>query len=197
MIAETFPEKYDAVGHRTSRPFERHRGLHSTFPMGRYFSRPLTTKCQNVEEIREFLKHCRAASDEKLFGKTDYWQPPDEFEKRKAGDCEDFSLWTWRQLLEIGFEARFVAGRHGRFGTGHAWVIFFQHDKCFLVEPQRRFLGEKMPRLSTLSYEPKFSVSWNGRDFKYYAHKSPDAKLPWRIALKLLPEWLIVWDGFG
>jgi hypothetical protein len=48
-------------------------------------------------------------SDQELLGKLDYWQPPEDFEKRKKGDCEDFALWTWRQLLDMGYGAPLVA----------------------------------------------------------------------------------------
>jgi len=165
--------------------------------MGRYVSQPLAVQCKNIQDIREFLRGCRGVSDQELFGKEDYWQPPEEFEKHKAGDCEDFSLWTWRQLLALGFEARIVFGRHGRYGIGHAWVMFFRDGKCFLVEPQARYLGLQLPRLSTLRYEPKFSVGWNGETLRYYAHKDdPEFHPRWNLIIPLLPEWIRIWGGF-
>jgi hypothetical protein len=99
--------------------------------MGRYVSQPLTIKCTTIDEVRRFLIGCEYVSDKELFGKDDYWQPPEEFEKRKKGDCEDFALWTWRQLLNMGYDARFIGGSCGRFGEGHAWVEYFQDGKCF------------------------------------------------------------------
>lgn len=129
MIAEIIPEAYEANGKQVSQPFHRRRGLHPTFPIGRYVSQSLTVHCKSLEEMRQFLCRCRAVSDEKLFGKRDYWQPPEEFEKRKAGDCEDFSFWTWRQLLVMGYDARIVFGRSGRYGIGHAWVTFFKEER--------------------------------------------------------------------
>jgi hypothetical protein len=196
MIAQIISEAYDAEGRTVVRPFDRRRGIRPTLPMGRYVSHPLAVKCSTVDDVRLFLRRCRFVSDEKLFGKREYWQPPEEFERRKAGDCEDFSLWTWRQFMAMGYEARFVAGEHGRYGTGHAWVTFFQDDKCFLVEPQRRYLGDRMPRLSTLSYKPEFSVAWDGEELKYFAHRPPEARLPWRLVLGLVPEWITIWGWF-
>lgn len=165
--------------------------------MGRYVSQPLTLQCKSLEEVRQFLRGCRVVSDKELFGKDDYWQPPDEFEKRKAGDCEDFSFWTWRQLMAIGFDARLVFGKHGRYGIGHAWVEFFQDGKCYLVEPQARHLGIQLPRLSTLKYKPKFSIAWNGDKLSYYAHKDdPEFQLSWRVLIPLIPEWARIWGWF-
>jgi len=197
MIAEIIPEAYDATGKQVSQPFLRRKGPHPTFPMGRYVSQPLTIQCSTLEEVCQFLRTCRVVSDEKLFGKEEYWQPPDQFEKRKAGDCEDFALWTWRELLAIGLNARLVFGKHGRYGTGHAWVMFFQDGKCFLLEPQLRFLGLRLPRLTTLRYKPIFSVSWDGRTLRYYAHKEdPGFRASWHLIAPLIPEWLGVWIPF-
>lgn len=196
MIAEIIPGTCDAIGRQVSQPFLHRKGPHPTFPMGRYVSQPLAVHCKSLEDLREFLKKCRGVTDKELFGKEDYWQPPEEFELRKAGDCEDFSLWTWRQLMEMGFDARIVFGRHGRYGTGHAWVMFFEAERCFLLEPQYPYLGLKFPRLSTLRYEPRFSVAWNGKDLKYYAHKSDALHIPLTTAVSLVPEWIGMWSRF-
>ena len=137
MIAEIIAEAYDATGKQVSQPFLRRKGPHPTFPMGRYVSQPLTVQCKTLDQVRQFLRTCRAVSDKELFGKDEYWQPPEEFEQRKAGDCEDFSLWTWRELLAMGLDARVVFGKHGRYGIGHAWVMFFQD----FSSRKRDFLG--------------------------------------------------------
>lgn len=196
MIAEIIPEAYDAAGRQVSQPFLRRKGPHPTFPMGRYVSQPLTIHCNTLQDIRQFLRGCRAVSDKELFGKEDYWQPPEEFEKRKAGDCEDFSLWTWRQLLALGVDARIVFGRHGRFGIGHAWVEYVQNDTWYLLEPQFRIVGDVMPRLSTLRYEPKFSVSWDGEKLRYFAHQKPKTPLGWKQLVPLALDYLIFWSWF-
>jgi hypothetical protein len=196
MIAEVIPAAYDAEGRKVFRPFDRHKGLRPTFPLGRYVSHPLTVHCHSVEEIRKFLVGCTPVSDKELFDKEEYWQPPDDFEKRKKGDCEDFSFWTWRQFMDLGYDARVVFGRHGRYGAGHAWVQFSQNGRCFLVEPQRCRLGDTFPRLSTLRYQPRFSVAWNGENLTYYQHRerSPEPSVP-ELAL-LLPEYVLFWGRF-
>src|SRR5208282_3267659 len=196
MIAEVIPAAYDAEGKKVFRPFDRHKGLHPTFPLGRYVSHPLTVHCQSIEDIRKFLIGCKAVSDRELFDKEDYWQPPDDFEKRKKGDCEDFSFWTWRQFMDLGYDARVVFGRHGRYGTGHAWVQFSQAGKCFLVEPQSCRLGDSFPRLSTLRYQPRFSVVWDGDKLTYYQHREHSSRPPVADLVSLLPEYVFFWGCF-
>jgi hypothetical protein len=171
MIAEIIPAAYDPVGHKVFRPDLRRHGIHPTFPMGRYVSQPLAVECKSIGDIRKFLSGCRAVSDMKQFGKEDYWQPPEHFEQTKKGDCEDFALWTWRQFMALGYETRVVFGRHGRYGIGHAWVEFCKDGKYFLVEPQYRRVGDRFPRLSTLSFHPELSVEWTGDKISFYAHE--------------------------
>jgi Transglutaminase-like superfamily len=196
MIAEIIPRAYDAVGRQVSQPFSRRKGPHPTFPLGRYVSQPLTIQCTDVAELRKFLTQCKYVSDKELFGKEDYWQPPEDFEKRKQGDCEDFALWTWRQLLAMGYDARFIGGSAGRYGSGHAWVEFFREGKWYLLEPQYCRIGGAMPRLSTLRYEPKLSVSWNGEKLRYFAHQKPKATLTWTQLVPLVSEYLAFWGWF-
>ncbi len=193
MIAEVIPEAYDAVGKQVSQPFSRRKGLHPTFPMGRYISQPLSIQCSTMGDVRNFLSSCRYVSDQELFDKIDYWQPPEEFEKRKKGDCEDFALWTWRQLLSMGYDARFVGGSAGRYGAGHAWVEYFQDGKCFLLEPLCCRVGYTMPRLSTMRYQPRISVSWDGKTLRYFSHKKPASQVGWKTLGLLIPEYLIFW----
>jgi Bacterial transglutaminase-like cysteine proteinase BTLCP len=195
MIAEIIPGTYDATGHQVSQPFSRRRGPHPTFPIGRYISQPLSIQCRTIGELRSFLLTCRYVSDQELFGKRDYWQPPEEFEKRRQGDCEDFALWTWRQLLSMGYEARFIGGSAGRYGAGHAWVEFTENGKWLLLEPLFCRVGCTMPRLSTLRYDPRYSVSWDGKTLRYFAHKKPASSVQWSALIQLLPEYVIFWSG--
>jgi len=194
MIAEVIPGAYDSFGAKVFDPFHRRRAPHPSFPMGRYVSHPLTVKCNSIHDIRQFLKRCKAVSDQELFGKRDYWQPPEDFERLRKGDCDDFALWTWRQFLSLGYDARFVGGEAGRYGAGHAWVTFFQDGKCFLVEPMLRGAGETFPRLSTVKYKPQYSVAWDGRSLSYYEHRNLPIHLRfWSETLPLAVEWMFFW----
>lgn len=196
MIAETIPDAYDAEGKKVFRPFDRRKGPRPTFPLGRYVSQPLVIHCHSIGEVRQFLTGCKYVSDKDLFDKDDYWQPPEDFEKRKQGDCDDFAFWTWRQFMDLGYDARVVFGQHGRYGSGHAWVQFIQGGKCFVVEPLWRRLGGRLPRLSTLSYHPRFSVSWDGEKLAYYQHREHSPRPSVADTARLLPEYIFIWGFF-
>jgi hypothetical protein len=161
--------------------------------MGAYVSQPLPTKCKDLEEVRRFLIMCRYVSDQAQFGQRDYWMPPQEFEQRKKGDCDDFALWTWRQLLAMGYDARFVVGESGRYGSGHAWVTYTENRRTYLVEALAAWATPKLPRLSTVRYQPGISVTWDGKRILYYEHEKRTYDPSFREVITLLIEWVPWW----
>jgi hypothetical protein len=194
MIAEIFPEAYDTEGRPTFRPDQRrHSRFPSTFPFGSYVSQPLTVKCNSLEDLRAFLKKCRYVSDEEQFGRKEYWMPPQEFERSRKGDCEDFSLYAWRQLLEMGYKARFVGGTAGDSPLGHAWVTFQKNGKHYLLEPQKRSIGLKTPRLDALKYKPNISAEWDGKQAHFFVHQERNFVPPVRQIPFLVIEWAYYW----
>ena len=118
--------------------------------------------------------------------------PPEEFEQRRQGDCDDFALWTWRQLLALGHQARFVCGQSGRYGVGHAWVTFERDGRTYIVEALVARAGPTFPRLSTLRYKPNVSVTWDGNSLRYYEHEHRGEPRVGEIAPHL-PEWMLFW----
>jgi hypothetical protein len=74
--------------------------------------------------------------------------------------------------------------------------MFFQESTCYLLEPQARGLGLRLPRLSTLQYDPKFSVAWNGKTLKYYAHKDQETSATLSLVFPLIPEWVRIWSWY-
>jgi hypothetical protein len=146
--------------------------------------------------MRTFLSGCKYISDQEQFGKKDYWEPPEDFEKTRKGDCEDFALWAWRQLLQMGYPARFVAGTASRYGEGHAWVTFQKDGKNFILEPLYWPLGEKMARLSTLRHRPRFSVEWDGSSIHYYSHEERKYNPTLLELFPLVAEWLSIYTRY-
>lgn len=170
MFCKIIPEAYDAAGRKILRPGKKKfKVFHPTFPMGRFVSKPLTTDVSSFKDLRTFLCGCSYVSDQEQFNKPDYWLPPEEFEVRKKGDCEDFSLWTWRQLMNMGFYTRFVVGFCE--GKGHAWVTVVINGNTYICEPLAcRF--KRISAMDTTTYEPEVSVDWDGVKIRYYAHEN-------------------------
>lgn len=194
MFLEIIPELYDAIGKKSYRPHLKKNLVPPTFPFGRYVSQPLTIQCESLEQLRTFLMSCKAMSDEEAFGHKEYWQPPEKFEVEKKGDCDDFALWTWRELMAMGYRARFVAGRYGRFREGHAWVTFEKDGQHFIAEPRLRFWKRPLPRLHALWFHPIYSAEWNGDSISFYSHQEDKQwRLPFRQLLILSLEWLWFW----
>lgn len=197
LIAEILPEAYDVEGRKVFRPdSRRHSAFKPTFPIGKFLSQPLQIVCADLMELRKFLAGCKYVSDREQFGKDDYWQSPEDFEKSRKGDCEDFALWTWRQLVYMNYEARFVVGKASRYGEGHSWVTFEEGGKHFLLEPLRWSLGLRQPRLSILWYDPMFSVAWDGKTVSYYQHEPKEFHGSLAQIATLVWEWLWFWSSF-
>lgn len=194
MIAEVFSESYDGAGHPVLRPNRRRHGnFGPNAPLGRHVTQPLSMRCTDLEDVRRFLQSCRYVSDEMQFGRRDYWMPPEEFERRRQGDCEDFALWTWRQLMHLGYSARFVCGHGGRYGAGHAWVTFEFEGRTFIAEALAARFGPTFPRLSTLRYMPRISASWDGHQLRYYEHAPTANRVSFLAVVPHLPEWAAFW----
>lgn len=194
MIAEVFPRVYDAMGRVVFRPSKRRYSMFSpNFPMGRHVTQPLSVRCRDLDEVRQFLMSCRYITDLRQFGRQDYWMPPEEFERRRQGDCDDFALWTWRELMLLGYPARFVCGSAGRYGAGHAWVTFERDGRTFIVESLAAWPGTTFPRLTTLRYQPMVSVSWDGRTLRYYEHRRERSAVSFITVAPYIPEWGWYW----
>ena len=194
MIAEVF-RAYDATGRAVFRPSKpRYAKVSPNSPMGRQVTQPLSVPCADLTEVRQFLLTCRYISDLKQFGRQDHWMPPEEFERRRQGDCDDWALWTWRQLMHLGYPSRFVCGCAGRYGAGHAWVTIERDGRTFIVESLAAWSGSTFPRLSTLRYQPLVSISWDGRTLKYFEHRPQQGSpVSFIDAAPYIPEWVSYW----
>jgi len=193
MISEIIPEAYDIHGRKTMKPGpKRSRLFHPTFPIGRYLSHELRKNLKDIDKLRAFLKTCTYVTDTEQFHKDDYWLPPEEFEALRKGDCEDFALYTWRQLMLMGYTARFVAGSSGRYGSGHAWVTLERKKRYYICEPLACQFS-RLPRLSMIRYQPDISIEWDGKKVHYYVHEKLEFHPTFSKAFLLFMEWVFFW----
>ncbi|MBU0680409.1 MAG: transglutaminase-like cysteine peptidase [Proteobacteria bacterium] len=101
--------------------------------------------------------------DEKQFGgMMDLWQTSKQAYYWLRGDCEDHALLLADWLIEMGYDARVVAGMHGK--EGHAWVVVVDQGKTFLLEATSKRRQRLMPLAVSLpEYRPEYM--FNRHDF--------------------------------
>jgi len=142
-------------------------GPGSRRPFADYFTGESAVRVQSLDDIAEWLQSCEYVTDSELFHDRDVWQHPSAFEQCRRGDCEDFALWAWRKLAEIGVDAQFCVGRviaagdRPEINRQHAWVIYRLDDSEFLFEPAARIRSRMIRPLAEAAdeYVPHFAVN--------------------------------------
>jgi len=131
-----------------------------------YFEGESSVRVHSIDEIAAWLSQCEYVTDTDLFDKRDFWQHPTVFEQLRRGDCEDFALWAWRKLAEIGIEAEFFVGRvvvNGELDRDrqHAWVVYRAGSTDFLFEPAAPDSQQMIRPLAEVehAYVPHFAVN--------------------------------------
>ena len=131
-----------------------------------YFEGESSVRVESIDDIVTWLLDCEYISDIDLFDRPDFWQHPTVFEQWRRGDCEDFALWAWRKLAEIGIEAEFYVGRvaspdDAAADRQHAWVVYRTDCTDFLFEPAARSRERMIRRLEDAKeeYVPHFAVN--------------------------------------
>ncbi len=191
MITEIIDATYDFQGHQINHPSKNINKLwHPTFKMEFYATCKVENKFNSIEELRKFLMTCSYKSDKEQFDKDDYWMPPNDFEKSRLGDCDDFALYTWRQFIEMGYKSRYTIGLGGRYEIGHAWVTLSIGGKNFFVEPLARKV-KKLPRFFQLRYKPDISAEFIENKMIYYKHKIPNYYPTLKDIVYYGVEWLL------
>jgi len=141
-------------------------GPGSTREFGDYLEGDSLVSASSIDDIVQWLLTCEYVTDAVQFNERDLWQHPRSFEERRRGDCEDFALWAWRKLAEIGVEAELIVGRvlcaddaDGK--RRHAWVVYRFDGTLFLFEPAARTRERMIQRLDDAmdGYMPHFAVN--------------------------------------
>ena len=140
-------------------------GAGSREQFAHYFDGESSVPVRSIDDIVDWLLCCGYTTDMDLFNEPDRWQHPSAFEQLRRGDCEDFALWTWRKLTEIGIDAEFYVGRVRCGGEPdvdrqHAWVVYRVSGTDFLFEPAARSRAQMIRPLADAmdGYVPHFAV---------------------------------------
>ncbi len=128
---------------------------------------PLQVQTRNLEDIDLWLNTCQYITDERLTGTPEHWQTPDQIERGKVGDCEDFALWAWVQLLRQGVNARFVIGGLYADGINHAWVQIYGRGSVGVLECVPAGYNPVIPARNAIEYTPLISFDKNLREYRH------------------------------
>jgi hypothetical protein len=141
-------------------------GPGSQQPFADYFEGESSVAVGCIDDIVAWLQTCEYVTDLELFRERDVWQHPGIFERRRRGDCEDFALWAWRKLAEVGIDAEFCVGRvicddRPEIDRQHAWVVYSVNGTPFLFEPAARTSSRMIRPLADAmgEYVPHFAVN--------------------------------------
>jgi hypothetical protein len=137
-----------------------------------YLTGPSNVSVRSLDDVCSWLLNCRYASDQELFGKVDYWQLPDEFETRRAGDCDDHAVWAWRKLIDLGQTPLLVSGRRRTNDggwDGHAWVSLTIDGQPVILEAAEKDPGEMVVPFEAhrAALRPHFAVD---KDLKRHVY---------------------------
>jgi len=95
--------------------------------------------------------------------RADYWQLPEETEKKGRGDCEDKAIWLYSKLIKEGFtDVRLVIGKYRESSPYfHAWVVWYQEDKIFILDPTKNRSIWELRDYPAGYYQPYYSYYKN------------------------------------
>lgn len=167
------PDPWERVGYRVP---VRKFGPGSTHDFAWYFQGTSSVSVSSLDDIENWLLGCEYVSDPDLFRVDDYWQHPQTFEQIRRGDCEDYALWAWRKLIELGYDADLVEGRCLPWSPGadgnertHAWVIFRREGESYLFETTCKTKQQMVRRLADVAdvYRPEIGVDRNRKSFAF------------------------------
>jgi hypothetical protein len=140
-------------------------GLGSRCQFPQYFQGESTVQVTSIDDMVEWLRTCEYVSDTEQFHEADVWQEPCAFERRQRGDCEDFALWAWRKLAELGVDAEFYVGQvrcgdRPEVSRQHAWVVYRANGEVVLFEPAAQERHRMIQPLDAVKHEyvPHFAV---------------------------------------
>ena len=155
-------------------------GAHIEFP--KYLIGPSKVSITSLDDLQNWLLECRYEDDKVLFAESDFWQHPVMFEHLRAGDCEDFALWAWRKMIELGIDTDIVVGycvKDGALAGRHAWIVFRQDGDEFLFEPVYRTKERMIKRLADVrgDYLPQFGADRTGHRFAFTGYMISQKRL--------------------
>jgi predicted transglutaminase-like cysteine proteinase len=128
---------------------------------------PLNYYAETFNDIDKWINFGTYVSDQRLYGEADKWISPSKFENIRQGDCEDFALWVWVQLIKMKVNARFVLGGLFTNEIDHAWVSIYTRNDVKVFECTPNTHNIQISSKNTPEYLPIYSID---KYLNHYKH---------------------------
>nr|WP_305842960.1 transglutaminase-like cysteine peptidase [Photobacterium leiognathi] len=118
---------------------------------------------QKLRVVNNFFNQFVFVSDQKLWGKEDYWATPYEFVGVGAGDCEDFSIAKYQALRDLGIpdkKLRLIYVKALELNQFHMVVAYYQTPSSVPVILDN-LKGEILPATKRKDLLPIYSFNGN------------------------------------
>ncbi|MDQ6998390.1 MAG: transglutaminase-like cysteine peptidase [Mariprofundus sp.] len=117
-----------------------------------------------INEVNYFFNSNNFVSDQKHWGRVDYWATPVEFLATNGGDCEDFSIAKYFTLRELGVpdeRLRITYVKAIRLNQAHMVLAYYENP-----EDEPLILDNLIPRIERASRRTDLVpvYSFNGND---------------------------------
>ena len=112
-----------------------------------------------VRGINDHYNSFTRVSDDKLWGRTDYWAAPDELQRVGAGDCEDLAIAKYFALREANVDAARM-----RLAYGQVYRAELGRIESHIVLLYRSSAGQAWWVLDNLTEKP--APLWERGDLK-------------------------------
>ena len=123
---------------------------------------------EKAASVNRLINKTRYISDNRNWGKSDYWATPVEFFTR-GGDCEDFAIAKYASLRALGVaesRMRIAIVQDTQKNVPHAVLVVYGDDGTYVLDNQ----SEAMKYSNSIQhYKPIFSINRTG----WWLHKTP------------------------
>lgn len=123
---------------------------------------------QMAASVNKMVNKTRYVTDNRNWGKSDYWATPVEFFTR-GGDCEDFAIAKYASLRALGVpenRMRVAIVQDTIKNIPHAILIVYGDDGAYVLDNQSQVM-KYADNIKT--YKPIFSINRTG----WWLHKAP------------------------
>ena len=124
---------------------------------------------EKVIKVNQMMNDVRYASDNNVWGKSDFWATPIEFLQKGSGDCEDYAISKYASLEALGVpeeRMRVVILQDTSKNLAHAILAVYTDSGVMILDNQAKTVKYD---IEISNYKPIYSINRSG----WWLHKNP------------------------